>query len=70
MYGLDTDTVDEVTSGFIKTMQRVVYEAEETSENSDSQNNELDFDQENQIRRRRTNLSQYMVEQRQCRLCL
>ena len=53
--GIDTETVDEVTTGFIKGMQRVIYEASEEPQLDNVQvHNELDFDNENQIRRRKT----------------
>ena len=55
MDAIDSETVDEVTDGFIRTMQRVIYEASEEPQLDNVNNhNELDFDNENQIRRRRT----------------
>lgn len=52
---VDSETLDEVTAGYIRKMQKIVYDGEMIAQDVDIQiENEVDFDNENQLRRKKT----------------
>ena len=52
---VDSETLDEVTAGYIRKMQKIIYDGEMIAQDVDIQiENEVDFDNENQLRRKKT----------------